>query len=244
MENSIYIGLSKQMALQNNMTLISNNIANMNTNGYRGQSMLFEEYIADPRGADDPLSFVYDKGQYQNTTSGPLKYTGNALDVAVVGSGYIGIQGPNGLAYTRDGRFQIDANGTLVNASGLPVADAGGALIVLPPSITAETTQVTIDEKGFIYDRNGQLGQIMLVEFENEQALEPKGNNLYTSREEPQPALESRIKQRQLEGSNVNPIMEMTRMIDTLRSYQSIQRTLQGENDRLRSAIQKLTGQG
>lgn len=127
MENSIYVGLSQQMALKTNMDFIANNIANMSTSGYRGQHMLFEEYIADPLGGDDELSMVYNRGQYQDTTQGSLQRTENPLDIALEGPGYIGVQAPNGqIAYTRAGEFQLSAEGTLVNSNGRPIADAGG----------------------------------------------------------------------------------------------------------------------
>lgn len=240
MENSIYLALSRQMALRTDMNAISNNIANMNTTGYRGQNVMFEEYISDPRHNDDDLSFVINQGQYQTTAPGALKYTGNQLDVAVAGPGYMGVQGPGGeVMYTRAGQFQIDAGGILTDPNGRGVASAGGANIIIP----AGSTEVKIDETGAVSNQNGQVGQIMMVEFENVQALEPVGNNLYRTEAAPLPAAESRMKQGHLESSNVNSITEMTKMIDTLRKYQSVQNVLKTENDRLRGAIQKLTGQ-
>jgi flagellar basal-body rod protein FlgF len=240
MENSIYLALSRQIALRTNMDAVSNNIANMNTTGYRGQNVMFEEYISDPRYNDDEVSFVINHGQYQTTAPGPLKYTGNQLDVAVAGPGYMGIQGPGGeVMYSRAGQFQIDAAGVLADPNGRAVASAGGANIIIP----AGSTEVKIDETGAVSNQNGQLGQIMMVEFANVQELEAVGNNLYRTDAAPQPAAESRMKQGHLEGSNVNSITEMTKMIETLRTYQSVQNVLKTENERLRGAIQKLTGQ-
>lgn len=113
-----------------------------------------------------------------------------------------------------------------------------GASITIPPG----SREIKIDEKGFVSNEDGQLGQIMVVEFENIQTLEPYGHNMYLNKDQGQLATNTRVKQGQLEGSNVQPIMEMTQMVETLRTYQSITRTLQSENDRLRTAIQKLTG--
>ena len=241
MENSIYLGLSRQMTLRTNMDIIANNVANMNTPGYRAQNLVFREFLSDPRGTDDELSFVYDEQQYQVTDPGPIKVTGNALDVAMLGPGYFGVQAPDGeVAYSRAGNLQMAADGTLVNAAGLPVADAGGAPIVIPEG----STEIKIDEKGFISNQDGQLGQIMIVEFENLQELEPIGNGLYKTDAATTPPTETKMKQGQLENSNVKPIIEMTRMIETLRTFQSVQKVLETENDRLRSAIQKLTGGG
>ncbi len=83
MENAQYIGLSRQMVLRTGMNLVANNIANVNTAGYRAQNPLFSEFISDPKGARDPISMVYDRGQYDVTRAGPIKTTGNELDAAV-----------------------------------------------------------------------------------------------------------------------------------------------------------------
>lgn len=239
MENSIYLGISRQMTLRTNMDIVANNVANMNTNGYRGQNLLFEEYISDPRGADDELSFVYNRGQYDLTDPGPVSFTGNQLDVALEGPGFIGIQGPDGeVGFTRDGGFELDSAGVLKIHGGLSVASAGGGDIVIPPG----STEIEIDENGVISNQDGQLGQIMISEFENLQELEARGNNIYSIGDaRATPALQTRVKQGLLEGSNVKPVIEMTRMIETLRDYQSVQRLIQNENERLRGAIQRLT---
>ncbi len=240
MENTIYIGLSRQMTLRSNMDMVANNVANMSTPGYRGQVMMFNEYLSRPRGQDDSMSFVLNRGQYQLTKPGPISTTGNPLDIALNGPGFIGVQGPGDeIAYTRAGNFQIDPNGTLITPAGYPVAGQGGGLITIPLG----SSEVNIDENGVVSNENGELGQIMLTEFENIQTLNPEGYNLYTSTEDGQPATQTIVKQGHLEGSNIEPVLEMTRMIDTLRSYQSVQTMLQGENERLRNAIQKLTEQ-
>lgn len=237
MENSIYIGLSRQAVLQSNMAIVSNNIANMNTSGYRAQNMLFEEYISDPRYGDDELSLVYDYGQYQNTDQGSMTQTGNDLNVALEGPGFMAVQMLGGeTGYTRDGDFQRTADGTLVNASGLPILGNGGPLI-----IPADATEVSIDENGVVSTQNGQVGQLQVVEFENVQDLEPVGGNLYRTDGASRPATETRVSQGFLEGANVNPIVETTRMIEILREFQSLRRVLDGEHERLRDAIDKLT---
>ncbi len=238
MENSIYLGLSRQLALQTNMNIVANNIANMNTPGYRGQNLLFKEYISDPRGADDALSFVYNEGQYDITDPGPIRVTGSQLDIAVHGPGFIGVQDPTGeIAYSRAGNFHLSPDGALVNGAGLPVAGAGGG----PINIPAGSTEINIDDRGFISNQGGQIGQIMIVEFANPQSLEPIGNTLYRSDQAGQPATNTTVKQGQVEGANVNAVVEMTRMIETLRAFQSTQQLLQTENERLRGAIQKLS---
>ncbi len=238
MENSIYIGLSKQVVLQRNMDIIANNVANMNTNGYRGQNMIFSEYISDPKGQDDPLSFVIDHGQYQITDPGSIRITENPLDVSLTGPGFLGIQAPDGeVAYSRDGHFQQGLDGALVTGSGLAVVDQGGSPIILPPG----STEINIDKKGIISNQDGAVGQLMVVEFEDIQKLEQLGNNLYRTDTPPTPAEKTTVTQGTLETSNIKPVIEMTRMIATLREFQGVQKVLQTENERLRGAIQRLT---
>lgn len=240
MENSIYIGLSRQVVLRNNMDIIANNVANVNTPGYRGQNLLFAEHLSDPRGGDDELSMVYDKGEYKNTLPGPVHTTGNPLDVSLEGPGFLGVVGPDGQTYyTRAGNFMMNADGALFTQAGQPVADAGGSQIVIP----ANSTEIEIDTKGIISNQEGQVGQLMIVEFENPQNLKPYGNNMYYTDEPGTPAIDTVVKQGSLEGSNVLAVVEVTRMIETLRDFQSMQQILQQENERLRTAIQRLTRQ-
>lgn len=237
MENSIYLALSRQMVLSTNMDIVANNIANLGTHGFRGQNPVFEEYLSDPRDGDDPLSFVYDYGQYETTTPGSFEQTGNPFHVALNGPGFVGIQAPGGVtAYTRDGNFQKTQDGTLVTSAGFPVIGDGGP-IVIPDSATS----ISIDEKGVVSSQDGAIAQLMVVEFDNTQDLEAMGNNLYRTDSPSRPAENTIVANGYLEGSNVQPVVEMTRMVEILRSFQSTQRLLDGEHERLRSAIQVLT---
>lgn len=237
MENSIYIGLSQQMALMTNMDIVANNIANVNTTGFRAQNPVFKEYISSPKGNDDELSFVSDYAQYQMTTPGPLRQTGNDLDVALVGSGFISVQMPDGsTGYTRDGSFHLRSDGTLVNSADMPVM-GGGGVIVLP----SDVAQISIDKKGVISDGKGPLAELGIFEFDNVQSLKPAGHNAYTSPIAGTPAVSTTVSQGFVEGSNVKPVTEMTRMIEVLRNFQSTQNVLKAEHDRMREAIQKLT---
>ena len=240
MENSLYVGLSGQVALEQKMTLIANNVANLNTPGYRGQNAVFKEFISDQRRMKEDVSLVLDYGQYQVTDPGPIKLTGNPLDVALVGPGFMGVQTPEGVQYTRAGNFGLSANGELITSTGMKVADQGGGTISIP----ADARYVTIDEKGIVSTDQGAVSNLMIVEFDDYQKLDPAGNGLYRTEEQPKPALETRAFQGKLEGANVQPVVEMTRMIDVLREYQSVQRIMQSEHDRQRTAIQRLTGGG
>lgn len=240
MENSLYVGLSSQVVLEGNMNIIANNVANLNTPGFRGQNMVFQEYVEKPRGMREDISLVNDYGQYQVTDPGPIKITGNPLDVALVGPGFLGIVTPDGVQYTRAGNFAQLADGTLVNARGMPVAGQGGGVITIPQ----DAKNVYIDQNGAVSTDEGQIGQLMVAEFANYQHLNPAGNGLYVTDEPPVPAAGTTVIQGKLEGSNVQPVVEMTRMIDVLREYQAVQRMMQTEHERMRTAIQRLSRQG
>ncbi|HPF78460.1 MAG TPA: flagellar basal-body rod protein FlgF [Alphaproteobacteria bacterium] len=236
MENSVYIGLSKQVVLRENMDIIAQNVANVNTPGYRAQNMVFTEFIEDPRYMKEDMAFVLDYGQYQMTDPGSLKDTGGSLDIALVGNGFLGIQTPSGIQYTRAGNLTMDAEGVLRNARGMAVADTGGNDIVIP----ADAKEIRIDKKGIISTDQGQIGQLMISEFKDYQKLNPKGNGLYETTEAGIPAEKTTVLQGKLEGSNVQAVVEMTRMIDVLREYQAVQNMMQSEHERLRSSAQRL----
>lgn len=237
MENSVYVGLSKQVALRENMDIIAQNVANVNTPGYRGQNMVFSEYIEDPRYMKEDIAMVLDYGQYHVTDPGSIKETGNPLDVALVGNGFLGIQTPEGIQYTRAGNFTMDAEGVVRNARGLAVASADGDDIVIPPG----STEIRIDKSGVISTEAGEIGQLMVAEFEHYQNVNPAGNGLYIAEEPPIPADGTSVLQGRLEGSNVQAVVEMTRMIDVLREYQAVQNMMQSEHERLRTATQRLS---
>lgn len=245
MENPIYIGLSRQVALRAQMDLISNNVANMSTPGYRAQNMVFTEFVEkldgkhDSLKRQDPISMVLDYGHYQVNEPGPMQFTGNQTDVALEGPGYIGVQipGSDQTLYTRAGNFQVNVNGELVTGRGHLVLGEGGGPITVPE----DAKTIKIAEDGAIATEEGEIGRLQVVEFDNLQDLEARGDGLYQTTQQANPAANTRVIQGMLEGSNVKPVLEMTRMIDVLRSYQQTQRLLQSEHERQRTMIQRLS---
>ena len=245
MENSVYVGLSKQVVLRENMNIIAQNIANINTPGFRGQNMIFTEYVEDPRYMKEDISMVLDYGQYQKTDPGPVKSTGNPLDVALVGNGFLGIETNDGIQYTRAGNLAMNADGEIVNALGMIVANENGGPITIPQG----AKEININRSGVVSTMSGItgelestiVGQLMIKEFANEQELNPAGNGLYKTDAAPLDSPKTRVIQASLEGSNVQAVVEMTRMIDVSREYQAVQNMMNSENERLRSAISKLS---
>jgi flagellar basal-body rod protein FlgF len=148
----------------------------------------------------------------------------------------MGVQTPDGVQYTRAGNFALNAIGELVTARGYKVADQGGGTITVPP----DARFIGIDEKGVVSTDQGAVGNIMIAEFKDYQKLDPAGNGLYRTEEQPLPATETRMMQGKLEGANVQPVVEMTRMIDVLREYQAVQRVMQSEHERQRGAIERM----
>jgi len=238
MENTIYIGLSRLSALQQHMSLVANNIANINTPGYKANKILFSEYIDKPKGMNESMSMVLDYGNYRVKDNGPIKRTGNQLDVALEGQGFLGVQAQDGtVMYTRNGSFSLNASRQLVTQQGFPVVDEGGQ----PISIPEGQNEIAIDEKGSLSANNSTIGTLMVKEFNNIDTLEPVGNSLYKTTEAGNPSTKTRVIQGAIEGSNTQGVVEMTDMIDVSRTYQSVARMLQNEHDRIRSTIRTLT---
>jgi flagellar basal-body rod protein FlgF len=236
MENTSLIALSRATALERQMQVVANNVANMNTTGFKAEAPLFIEMVEQPQ-KDERYSMVMDLATLRDTSNGPINMTGNPLDVALEGNGYFAVDTVDGPRYTRAGNFALNDARELVNSAGLPVLDDVGSVITIPPNVA----EIRIGSDGSISTDAGPLAKLGVVRFEREQFMNQLGNGLYQTNEQPLPAEEIRIRQGFLENSNVNSIMEMTSMIEVNRQYQSVQRLLQGEHERLRNAYQKLS---
>ncbi len=235
MENALYVGLSRQMVLQAQMDMVANNVANINTPGYREQSLLFREHMMDPKGQGPAYSMVADYGQYTSAAPGVTQVTGAPLDVALQGPGFFEIATPQGPRYTRAGSFTMGQSGNIITPSGDNVG------ITIPPG----SREIHIDEQGNVSNEEGILGKISIVEFSNADQLVREGNGLYRAENNaaPTPAVNTRALQGAIEGSNVQGVTEMTRMISILRDYQALQRMIQSEHDLERTAIQRIISQ-
>lgn len=237
MENIGYIGLSQQLALQQQMEMTANNLANMSTPGYKAQHPLFSEYITDPRGGA-AIHQSSNSGSYRDLANGSLTQTHNPFDVAMQADGFFAIQTPEGIRYTRDGSFSLNSERQLVNKSGFAVLNNNNEALSVP----ADATQIRITEDGEITSEFGTVGRIKVVEFEDGQALTRLGNNMFDANGQAEIEIEQpRMVQGAVENSNVNPVLEMNKMIEVLRSYQMTQRMLQTDHERIRNAVQKLT---
>lgn len=236
MENPGYIALSRQLTLRREMDVIAHNIANMNTPAFKAERMVFREFIEKP-DPKQPISFVQDIGMARDVTEGPVTATGNPLDLAISGPAYFAVQTPDGARYTRHGRLQLDGQGQLVTSQGAPVLSAGGGPITVP----AGSGTLTIAADGTISGRDAVIDKIGLTQFENPAQLKRDANGLYEAGDQqPQAAAGSEMIQGMLERSNVQPIVEMTRMIDVHRSYDTASKLVSTAHDQAMRAINKL----
>ncbi|MGH6948704.1 MAG: flagellar basal-body rod protein FlgF [Kiloniellales bacterium] len=239
MENPGYIALSRQMALARQMEVIANNLANLNTPAFKGEGMLFTEYLEQVPGTDE-VSYVQDIATYRNLSAGPISNTGNPLDVAINGEGHFVVETPAGERYTRNGVFSLDPNGRIVTAQGYPVLGQGGAPLIVPPN----AGEIVVAGDGSVSTDIGPLGRLEVVTFDDLDTLAPVGAGLYDAADqEPTPVAQPTVLQGAIEGSNVIGVIEMTNMIETSRSYQSTARLMEGEHDRQLRAIQNLVTQ-
>ncbi|HEV3500120.1 MAG TPA: flagellar basal-body rod protein FlgF [Bradyrhizobium sp.] len=249
MENALLVGLSRQMVLERQMDVVANNVANVNTNGYKADKSLFAEYLKSGAhednfvGQDRRVSFVLDGGIFKDFSQGPTEQTKNPLDVAIDGGGFLAVQTPAGERYTRDGALQINNQGQLVTAGGNPVLGNSGPIVFQPTdhdvSIAADGTVTVLEGINRI---DSVRGKLRLVSFAQAQALLKDGSNLYSAGAgtAAQPDIASKVRQGFVEKSNVNSVTEMSRMIEVTRTYTQIATLLQQQSDLHKSAIQQL----
>lgn len=238
MENISYVGLSQQMALKQQMDVTANNIANLNTPGFKAQGVLFLDYLNKPKQAQgDTLHQVLDYASYRDLSAGALKQTHNDLDFALQGDGYFAVETPQGTRYTRDGSFALNANREIVNKSGYKLLGGGG-----PITVQEGAAHITVTRDGTVSTNLGEIGKVKVVTFQNQQEMVEVGENLYdATRLAELPVENLHVVQGSIEGANVNPVVEMNKMIEILRLYQATQKMLMNDHERIRGAIQKLT---
>jgi flagellar basal-body rod protein FlgF len=249
MENSLLVGLSRQMALGHELEIIANNIANINTTGFKADNAAFSQYLMTNArdgqfsGNDRRISFVWDRDSWTDMNQGAIERTGNPLDVAIDGKGYFAVQTARGLRYTRNGSFSIDATGNLVTSEGDQVIGNAG-----PITFQVTDQDVNISSTGIITVRDGggggdaPRGQLQIVTFDK--PLQKDGASMFVAPTNVNPGPQSpgtRVVQGTLEKSNVNAVSEMARMIEITRNYSDIAAILQQQGDQRRTALQQLS---
>ncbi|MBL0936248.1 MAG: flagellar basal-body rod protein FlgF [Rhizobiaceae bacterium] len=237
MQPGLYVALSSQVALERRLTTIADNVANAGTVGFRATGVKFEDLVSGM--GQGSMSFVSTGETYLSTVSGGMKETGNPLDMAIKGEAWFGIQTPQGLIMTRDGRFTIQPNGQLVSIEGHPVVDAGGAEILLDP----QAGPPVVSADGIIRQGGNLVGGIGLFEFTPGADFVRYGNSGVVPPTEPQPVVDSidvGVMQGFVENSNVDPVLEMTRLIQVQRAFENMAALTRNSETSLDEAVKAL----
>ena len=248
MQNALLIGLSRQMTLERQMDVIANNVANVNTNGFKADHSLFEEFLRSNAhednfvGSDRRVSYVQDRGTYRDVGQGPMEATNNPLDMAISGNAFFAVQANGAERYTRDGKFALSSTGQLMTSDGNLVLGTAGPIVFQP---TDHDVNVAPDGTVTVLEGTAKIdtirGKIKMVTFDDPAKLIKLGANLYdTGSAAQQPDTKSTLQQGYIEKSNVNSVGEMSRMVEVMRSYTAIANLLQQQSDLHKSAIEKL----
>ena len=240
MQNGFYVGLSAQTSLARRLETIADNVANMNTVGYRATGISFAAEVM--RTGERQTSFARAGSEYLSLRAGALVRTDNSLDLAIQGDSWFAVMGPNSVSYTRDGRMRISASGALETLTGGKVLDAGGAPIVLDPAGGAPV----IAEDGMISQDGRRIGAVGLFTIPEDAKLARTENSSVVPDKPATAALDftrNRVAQGWVEQSNVNPIVEMTKLISVTRSFDGLSTGMSEMDASLRDAIKTLGGQ-
>lgn len=241
MENAILVTLSRQISLQRKMDIIANNMANMNTAGFKGDSLKFEEYLAPVakldrfKAGDKGVKFVADPLMVRDMSAGSHRITGRELDVAISSDGWMVVNSPQGERFTKNGQFKLSGDGTLVTSEGYPVLGEGGEI-----TFEAGETNIVIGKDGTITTSQGTKDKLRMVTFEYPENMSKEGNSLYASDETPGSSDKITITQGAYETSNVQSMKQMTEMIETVRAYASVSKMIEATDDTRGKAIQQL----
>ncbi|MGR3452383.1 flagellar basal-body rod protein FlgF [Pseudooceanicola sp.] len=245
MDNTTYVALSQLTALERQLDVTANNLANANSAGFRAERVLFESYLhqGDAGDFEQGTNFVLDRGSYVDRTQGALTLTGNPLDVALNGDGWFGYQTGDGrTAYGRDGRFVLDDQGRLMTLSGAQVLDAGGAPVALPPDVASA---LTIAEDGTMSTIDGGvIGKLGVFELRDLQSYERMGGGLFTppagQAADAVPDQATSFVQGSVESSNVNAVAEVTRLMQIQKAYQRSVNLMNSEDDLTKTMLGRI----
>ena len=233
MNSGLYAALSGNLAAMRRLDILSNNLANVNTPGFKKERMLFESLLASVKNSTSPPGTPTDAPVLAadrvitDYSPGPLKETGNPLDLAIEGDGFFVVNTPNGPAYTRQGNFRRDQAGRIVTVDGYELQGTGGP-------ITITGGKVDVDARGQVSVDGAQVGTLQIVDFPHPYALDKAGNGLFVPSDPqntPQATTAARISQGFIEQSNVNTIQEMVELIETNRFFEMCSKAVKSYDD-------------
>lgn len=237
MQSSLYVGLSGQIALAKRLETMAGNVANMSTVGYRAESINFKTVMA--QAGTQQIAYLEPGDTYINRASGALTSTGNPFDVAVRGNGWFAVRTDAGIAYSRDGRSRIAENGQLQTLNGAPILDAGMA----PISLTPGGSTPVISRDGMITQDGRQMGAIGLFSLPPDARLSRGPSGSVTSNVQATPVLDfvtNNVVQGFTEGSNTDPVKEMTDLIIVQRFFEMVSGSMESIDNTKTDAIKSL----
>ncbi len=239
MDNSLYVALSGQIATERRLTTIADNIANMNTAGFRQVGVRFAELV--DGGNKAKLSFVTPGVTVLSQSQGAIDSTGNQLDFAINGDGWFMVETPAGEAMTRDGRLQVNPEGTLSNLDGFPVLDQGGAQVQL--NLTAGP--ISADRSGILYQRGAIVGSVGVFDYSAPDETMRNGALSFVPDGVVTPAADRSdftVQQGFVEKSNVDAVEQIARLISVQRNFEQSATLMQKSEASLEDAIRQLGG--
>ena len=241
MELPSTVALSYLVAQSRAMDVTATNLANTGTPGFKSGHMLFSDWMgrAPGVGGADRTAFVQDRATWRDNAPGTLTHTGNPLDLAIGGDGFFTVDTPRGPRLTRAGRFSPQPDGTVTDSTGSALLDTGGQPIRIGPADTV----LTVSADGALQSENGPLGRIGVVQPDDPMRLQPEGATAFRSDSATAPIAQPRVIQGAVEDSNLQPVIEVTRMMAGLRAFQFASQFIESEATRLQGAIDKLTQQ-
>jgi len=246
-EGTFYTALSGALALQRRLDTVANNLANATTSGYKADRLDFNGVMSRVQAAGagspgEPVVFPVLEGSRTNFDQGPLKETGRPLDFALEGEGFFEVRtADGGTAYTRDGRFHLNAEGVLTDSEGRAILDRRGQ------PITLDSGEVRANASGELFTpgNDSPVGHLAVYRPEDPGQLQKQGDNLYQAPAETMAeATEARVRNGQLERSNVNTMQEMVRMMDLQRAYQSMTQAMKTVDKAYSESGQRLANPG
>lgn len=237
MDNAIYATLTRQSGLLREMQTVANNIANSNTSGFRREGVVFSEYMVSLNRGGETLAMANARGRMVDLRPGGLAQTGGRLDLALEGEGFFMVQTPQGNRLTRAGAFALNPDGEIVDMAGNRVLDDGAAPIGVPDGVR----HLGIGPDGTVSADDMPIGRIGVYANPDPSELLHQEGTLFTPGPNIEPLADPRVRQGFLEDSNVDPVLEISRMIEVQRAYELGQSFLDNEDQRIRNVIISLT---
>ncbi len=245
MENPGYIALSRMVAQQRALDVRAANIANADTPGFKEESVMFSDYLVQQKGmsmtpGSRTVQMVQDRATWRNYQQGQLIKTGNTLDLALRSDGYFTVATPRGQRYTRAGRFTLSPSGQVVDMGGNTLVGTDGRPIIVPP----DSANLVVASDGSISSDDGLIGKFRIVQFADQQSMQAEGATLFNTTQQATAMAQPDVLQGTVEGANVQPIVQLTQMMNETRDFEFASQFMDAEGKREQSAIDRIGHKG